>query len=48
MLWDIINPEKKVGTSYENEGEIEAIKIVLRALIKSDGFNEYFKSPVSL
>lgn len=44
-LWvNVETPEKKVGTSYENEGEIEAIKIVLRALIKSDGFNEYFKS----
>lgn len=36
--------EKKIGTSYENKEEIDAIKLILRALKKSEGFNEYNNS----
>ncbi len=42
-IWvNIETPENKVGTSYENEGEIKAIQTVLRALTRADGYNEYF------
>ena len=44
-IWvNVKTPEKKVGTSYKNEGEIEAIQAVLRALTKTNGFKEYFNS----
>ena len=36
--------EKIVGTSYENEAEIEAIQLILRVLKKSKGFNDYYGS----
>lgn len=42
-IWvNVKTPEKKVNTSYKNEGEIEAIKSVLRALKNAKGFKEYF------
>lgn len=42
-IWvNVETPEKKVRTSYENEGEIKAIQEVLRALSKAEGFKEYF------
>ena len=41
-IWvNVDTAERKVGTSYENQGEIEAIKMVLSALTKADGFTEY-------
>jgi superfamily I DNA and/or RNA helicase len=41
-IWvNVETAEKKVGTSYENEGEVKAIQTVLRALTKADGFKEY-------
>lgn len=41
-VWvNVDTPEVKVGTSYENEGEINAIQTVLRALTQADGFNKY-------
>lgn len=41
-VWvNVETPEGKVGTSYENEGEINAIQTVLRALTQADGFKEY-------
>lgn len=41
-IWvNVDTAEKEVGTSYENQGEIEAIKMVLSALTKADGFKEY-------
>jgi len=41
-IWvNVSTPEQKVGTSYKNEGEIEAIKEVLRVLRKASGFAEY-------
>lgn len=41
-IWvNVETPEDKVGTSYENEGEIKAIQTVLRALTKADGFEQY-------
>lgn len=41
-IWvNVSTPEQKVGTSYKNEGEIEAIKEVLRVLCKASGFSEY-------
>lgn len=41
-IWvNVETPEGKVGTSYENEGEINAIQTVLRALTQADGFKEY-------
>lgn len=44
VIWvNVETPEDKVGTSYENEGEIKAIQTVLRALTKADGFEQYQK-----
>lgn len=44
-IWvNVDTAEKKVGTSYENQGEIEAIKMVLSVLTKADGFKEYMNS----
>lgn len=41
-IWvNVETPEDKVGTSYENEGEIKAIQTVLRALTKAEGFEQY-------
>jgi superfamily I DNA and/or RNA helicase len=41
-VWvNVETPEGRVGTSYENEGEINAIQTVLRALTQADGFKEY-------
>jgi len=41
-IWvNVETPEGKVGTSYENEGEINAIQTVLRALTQAEGFKEY-------
>lgn len=41
-IWvNVETAEKKVGTSYENQGEIDAIKTVLSALTKANGFKEY-------
>ncbi|MCZ2249296.1 MAG: AAA family ATPase [Bacteroidia bacterium] len=43
-IWvNVETPEDKVGTSYENEGEIQAIQTVLRALTKAEGFEHYQK-----
>ena len=43
VIWvNVKGNEQRVGTSYENIDEIEAIKIVLDALTKSDGFNTYY------
>lgn len=42
-IWvNVETPEKKIGTSYENEGEVKAIEEVLRVLSKAEGFKEYF------
>lgn len=42
-IWiNVKGTESRVGTSYENIDEIEALKIVLNSLIKSEGFNEYY------
>ncbi|MCQ2296597.1 MAG: AAA domain-containing protein [Bacteroidales bacterium] len=44
-IWvNVETAEKKVGTSYENQGEIDAIKTVLSALTKANGFKEYMDS----
>ena len=41
-IWvNVETPEEKVGTSYKNNGEIEAIQLVLNSLTKADGFNDY-------
>jgi superfamily I DNA and/or RNA helicase len=41
-IWvNVETPEKKVGTSYENDGEVKAIQTVLRALTHANGFKEY-------
>jgi len=41
-IWvNVETAEKKIGTSYENQGEINAIKTVLYALTKAEGFKEY-------
>ncbi len=41
-IWvNVETPENKVGTSYENEGEIKAIQAVLKALTQADGFKKY-------
>ena len=41
---NVDTPEQKIGTSYENEGEVNAIKKVLKALSKSDGFAKYYNA----
>jgi len=38
--------ENKVGTSFENEGEIEAIDLVIKCLLKSSGYDEYTNSMI--
>jgi superfamily I DNA and/or RNA helicase len=44
VVWvNVEAPETKVGTSYKNIEEIEAIRIVLNALTKADGFDDYNK-----
>lgn len=41
-IWvNVETPEGKLGTSYENAGEIDAIKIVLNALTNADGYDKY-------
>lgn len=41
-IWvNVESPERKVGTSYENEGEVEAIITILRCLKNASGFQEY-------
>jgi len=41
-IWvNVETPENKVGTSYENTGEIKAIQTVLRALTRAEGYQEY-------
>jgi len=41
-IWiNVETPENRVGTSYENTGEIAAIQTVLKALTKADGFLDY-------
>lgn len=41
-IWvNVETPEGKVGTSYENEGEVQAIQTVLRALTHAEGFSDY-------
>lgn len=42
-IWvNIKGTENRVGTSYENIDEVEAIKLVLNALTKSSGFSDYY------
>lgn len=42
-IWvNVKGTENRIGTSYENIDEIEAIKKVLNALTKSSGFQEYY------
>ncbi|MCR5862324.1 AAA domain-containing protein [Flavobacterium sp. J372] len=44
-IWvNVETPEHKVGTSYENPGEAEAIRTVLLALGKAKGYNDYNSS----
>lgn len=44
-IWvNVDTPEQKTGTSYQNEGEVNAIKKVLKALSKSDGFANYYNA----
>ena len=41
-VWvNVESPESKIGTSYENEGEIKAIQTVLKALTKAEGYEDY-------
>lgn len=41
-IWvNVETPEGKVGTSFENEGEINAIQTVLKALTNAEGYKEY-------
>jgi superfamily I DNA and/or RNA helicase len=44
-IWiNVDSPEHRVGTSFENEGELEAIKLVLNLLKRSSGFEDYYRS----
>lgn len=41
-IWvNVETPEIKVGTSYENDGEVKAITSVLKALTKANGFRAF-------
>ena len=41
-IWvNVETPEHKIGTSYENDGEVKAIQTVLKALTKAEGFKDY-------
>ena len=41
-IWvNVETPEIKVGTSYENDGEVKAITSVLKALSKASGFSTF-------
>lgn len=41
-IWvNVETPEKKVGTSYINEGEVDAVKTILSILSTAKGFKEY-------
>ena len=44
-IWiNVHSPEKKEGTSYTNSAELEAIKLVVEALQKSEGYSLYMDS----
>jgi superfamily I DNA and/or RNA helicase len=46
-IWvNVSSPESTVntGTSFKNEGEVEALKLVIKNLTKAVGFHEYFQS----
>jgi len=44
-IWvNVESPEHRVGTSFENEGELEAIYLVLALLKRCTGFEEYNSS----
>jgi len=44
-IWiNVHSPEKKEGTSYTNPAELEAIKLVVEALQKSEGYSQYMDS----
>lgn len=41
-IWvNVESEERKVGTSYENEGEVKAILTILKVLTKAEGFQNY-------
>ncbi|HEU5289538.1 MAG TPA: AAA domain-containing protein, partial [Cyclobacteriaceae bacterium] len=41
-IWvNVETPENIVGTSFENEGEIDALLLVLRTLLNASGFEDY-------
>jgi len=41
-IWvNVETPEIKVGTSYENDGEVKAITSILKALTKASGFSAF-------
>jgi superfamily I DNA and/or RNA helicase len=41
-IWvNVETPEIKVGTSYENDGEVKAITSILKALTKASGFSTF-------
>jgi len=44
-IWvDVQTPETNLNPGYKNEGELEAIELVLNALQKANGFNEYINA----
>jgi hypothetical protein len=44
-IWiNVHSPEKKEGTSYTNPAELDAIKLVIEALEKSEGYSRYINS----
>lgn len=44
-IWVNVNSEEnRVGTSFENQGEVNAVKTVLKALTQAQGFDEYLKN----
>ena len=44
-IWiDVTTPETRLNPGYKNEGELKAIDLVLKALEKSEGYEDFMKS----
>lgn len=44
-IWiNVHNPEKKEGSSYTNSAELDAIRLVVKAIEESDGYTNYIDS----
>ena len=45
VIWiDVTTPEIRLNPGYKNEGEIEAVDLVLKALSQSEGYEKFIKA----